>query len=107
MADDIVHLDDDNFDSTIASGVVLVDFSAEWCGPCKALAPVLDQVAQDVKGKAVVAKIDIDASQQTTSKFQVTSVPTLVLFKNGQETDRVVGLKGPEDLLAMINAAVE
>ncbi len=91
--ENITHLNDDNFKAGVASGITLVDFHAEWCGPCRMLAPVLSKVAQDVKGKAKIAKLDIDHAQQIASQYQVTSVPTLILFKSGMEVGRLVGLR--------------
>jgi thioredoxin 1 len=91
--ENIKKLTENNFGSEIASGVFLVDFYADWCGPCRMLAPVLDQVAQDVSGKATVAKIDIDQAQKITEDLQITSVPTLIVFKIGKEVKRIVGLR--------------
>lgn len=102
----IIELNDENFETTAGQGVCLVDFSADWCGPCRALAPILEQVATAVSGKASVAKIDIDASQRTTARFQVTSVPTLVLLKAGKEVNRVVGLRDANSLLKMVEGAL-
>jgi thioredoxin 1 len=86
-------LTEENFKTEVAKGITLVDFYADWCGPCRLLAPVLDQVAQDVQGKATVAKLDIDQAQQVTGELQITSVPTMILFKDGKECKRVVGLR--------------
>jgi thioredoxin 1 len=101
----IQHFTDDNFESEVKSGVTLVDFHANWCGPCRMLAPVLEQVAKDVKGKARVGKIDIDNEQKTAGKFQITSVPTMILFKNGKEVNRLVGLRNAESVKEFILSA--
>ena len=93
VGENIKKIDESNFESEIASGVTLVDFYADWCGPCRMLGPVLEQVSSDVKGKAVVAKIDIDQAQKVTEDLQITSVPTLILFKDGKEVKRIVGLR--------------
>jgi thioredoxin len=93
MSEDIKKLSEDTFHDEIAKGVVLVDFYADWCGPCRMMSPVLEQVAGQVKGKAVVAKLDIDHAQRVASSFQVTSIPTLILFKEGKEAGRLVGLR--------------
>jgi thioredoxin 1 len=92
-SENIKKLTQDSFNAEIANGVTLVDFYADWCGPCRMLAPVLEQVAQDVKGKATIAKLDIDQAQKVTAEFQITSVPTLILFKNGKEMKRIIGLR--------------
>ena len=108
MADSelITHLDDDNFENSIASGVVLVDFFAEWCGPCRMLGPILGDLAEKMKGQAKISKLDIDSAQKTTTNFQVTSVPTLILFKDGKEVDRVVGLRDADALEKMVTSAI-
>ncbi len=106
MIEGIQELTDSNFSSKIASGLMLVDFFAEWCGPCRMMSPVLEQVAKDVKGKASVGKIDIDAEQKTAAQFQVTSIPTLILFKDGKEVNRLVGLRDGETIKKFILAAI-
>ena len=93
-----------NFEEEIKEGVVLVDFYADWCGPCRMMTPVLEKVAQDVAGKAVIAKLDIDAAQKIASSFQVTSIPTLILFKGGKEVGRLVGLRDGETVKEFILA---
>ncbi|HEU5291867.1 MAG TPA: thioredoxin [Cyclobacteriaceae bacterium] len=85
-------LTDSNFDEVINSGKpVLVDFWAEWCGPCKMIGPVVEELAGDYDGKAVVAKLNVDENPQTTAKFGVRSIPTLLVFKGGQIVDKQVG----------------
>jgi thioredoxin 1 len=85
-------LTDANFDEVINSGKpVLVDFWAEWCGPCKMIGPVVEELAGDYDGKAVVAKLNVDENPQTTAKFGVRSIPTLLVFKGGQIVDKQVG----------------
>ena len=99
-----IHLNDENFQQEIASGVVLVDFYATWCGPCRMITPIMEQLAAKFNGKAKIAKLDIDQSQDVTASFQVTSVPTLILFVNGKETKRVVGVKDLEFLANLIES---
>lgn len=100
----IVYLNDDNYREGVAKGVTLVDFYADWCGPCKAIAPVIEELAQEMAGKASVAKLDIDKAQRATMEFEVTSIPTLILFKDGQEQKRVVGLKDKATLKKLIES---
>jgi thioredoxin 1 len=102
----IKKIDDATFHSTISDGVILVDFSAEWCGPCRMLEPVLDSLATELQGKVVIAQIDVDQAPKVTTSFQITSVPTLILFKQGKEANRIVGLKDLETLKKIILQAV-
>ena len=102
----IQQFNDNEFQNQVKSGVVLVDFHANWCGPCRTLAPVLDQVAKEMQGKAVIGKIDIDSEQKTAAQFQVTSVPTMVLFKDGKEVGRLVGLRTADAVKEFINSAM-
>jgi thioredoxin 1 len=102
----IKHLTDDNFKNEIAKGVTLVDFHADWCGPCRMLSPVLEQIAEEMKGRAAVAKVDIDAEQKTAGEFQISSVPTLILFKNGKEVSRLIGLRNAEAVKNFVLSAV-
>ena len=93
---------DATFDETINSATepVLVDFWAEWCGPCKAIAPVLDEIASENEGKLTIAKLNVDENPDIAMRFQVMSIPTLILFKDGQDVKRLVGAKGKRQLLA-------
>jgi len=93
MSEQIKKLTENGFEKEIEKGVFLVDFYADWCGPCRMLAPVLEKVAKDMDGQATVAKLDIDHAQRIASSFQVTSVPTMILFKDGKEVGRLVGLR--------------
>jgi thioredoxin 1 len=102
----IKYLNDENFDRSVASGVVLVDFYADWCGPCRMLSPVIEELAQEMGNKITVAKVDTDQAGNTAAKFEVTSIPTLILFKNGQVVKRVVGLKDLEALRKMVSEAL-
>ena len=102
--ENIKHLTDSSFEKEIKEGVTLVDFYADWCGPCRMLTPVLEKVAKEVRGKASIAKLDVDSAQRVASTFQVTSIPTLILFQNGKEVGRIVGLKDAETLKQFVLA---
>jgi thioredoxin 1 len=104
----VVHVTDDTFEAEVinADTPVLLDFWAEWCGPCKAIAPLLDQLADEYGGKVKVAKLDIDHSPNVPAKFGIRGIPTLIVFKDGKEVNRQVGA-GPKDLYAkMIDDAL-
>ncbi len=103
--DEFVQLiQDDQFAETVSNGVTLVDFYADWCGPCRMLGPVIHEVAEQLHGRARFIKIDVDASQKTAAQFQVMSIPTLVLIKNGQEVGRLVGLRDSKAIKQFIEA---
>ena len=96
----IVEVNDGNFEQVVlkADGPVVVDFSAEWCAPCKHLTPIVEKIAKDYDGKAIVAHVDVDNAQQTAVKFRVMSVPTVMFFKDGEVQDQSIGLV-PESVL--------
>lgn len=105
MSDKIIHLTDDSFNSDVlqAKGPVLVDFWAEWCGPCKMVAPILDEIANEFAGKLTVAKLNIDENQNTAPKFGIRGIPTLLLFKNGNVQATKVGALSKSQLVEFIN----
>ena len=93
MSNEPFHLTDANFEETIKNNkLVLVDFWAGWCGPCRALAPTIEELAKEYAGKILVAKLDVDENPKTAEKFQVYSIPTVILIKDCCEADRIVGL---------------
>lgn len=106
MAGNLNQLNDSNFQSSIAKGVTLVDFYATWCGPCRMIAPIVEQLSTQLHGKANIAKLDIDNAQQTTASLQITSVPTLIVFKDGKEVKRVVGVKDFDYLLNLVQSFI-
>lgn len=93
MANEPFHLTDKNFEETISKNkVAFIDFWASWCGPCRALAPTIVELAKEYSGKILIGKLDVDENPATAERFQVFSIPTMILFKDGKETERLVGL---------------
>ena len=103
----IKNLNAETFENEISGNVpVLVDFWAEWCAPCKALAPILDEVSDELAGKIVVTKVNLDENQDLAMKYSIRSIPTLLLFKNGELLDMQVGLPSKSDLVDWINSKI-
>jgi thioredoxin 1 len=103
----VSHVTDHDFQTEVEKeGLVLVDFWAPWCGPCKMLAPVLDELDQTAGDKVNIVKINVDENPETAGKFGVMSIPTMILFKNGAPVDKTVGLKSREALEALVNRHV-
>ena len=102
MGDQITHLSTATFDETVGSTeeAVLVDFWAEWCGPCKMIAPALEEIASEQSGRIRIAKLNVDDNPDTARRFDVMSIPTLILFKDGAPAKRLVGARGKGQLLA-------
>jgi thioredoxin 1 len=106
MGEHTTQLTDSTFDETIRGSTepVLVDFWAEWCGPCKMVAPILDEIASEQAGKLTVAKLDIDANPDAAMRFGVMSIPTMILFVDGEPKKTIVGAKGKGQLLEELGA---
>jgi len=107
-SDKVIHVTDGEFDSKVVGNDLpcLVDFWAPWCGPCKAIGPVIDELAEEFDGKIVIAKMNVDDNPATPGKFGIRAIPTLILFKGGQEVDKVTGAVGKAQLHELINKAL-
>jgi thioredoxin 1 len=101
-SDNVKTFTDSNFDQETKQGLVLVDFWAEWCGPCRRLAPTVDAVATAYEGRATVAKMNVDENPNVPGRFAIRGIPTLLLFKDGQLAETMVGLQSKEDIVATI-----
>ncbi|WP_028608330.1 thioredoxin [Paenibacillus harenae] len=98
-----VALTKDNFTKSIESGVSLVDFWAPWCGPCKMQLPIVEELSTELEGQAVIGKINVDEEPELASQFGVMSIPTLILFKDGQPVDKMVGVQSKDALKSKIS----
>ena len=108
MSENIVHTSDTGFEQDVlqADGPVLVDFWAEWCGPCKMIAPVLEEIADEYDGKLKVCKMDVDANTETATNYGIRGIPTLIVFNNGEKVGEKVGALSKSQLSAFIDSII-
>ena len=104
----VLHLDDSNFKTEVVDSkeLVLVDFWAEWCGPCKMVAPVIEEISREYKGKVKVVKLNVEEGTNTATNFGIMSIPTLMLFKNGAVVKQIVGVVSKSDLKSTIDSNI-
>ena len=105
----VIHLTDQNFQEKVveSSGIVLVDFWAPWCAPCRMLGPLLEKLGQELKGRAQIAKLNVDENPQTASQFGIMSIPNLILFKDGQKVEQLIGLQTKETIKEKIKGVLK
>ena len=103
-----IELNDANFDAMVLKNElpVLVDFWAPWCGPCRAVAPIIDEISKEFEGKVAVAKLNVDEAQTAPSRFGIRAIPTLIVFKDGEVVEQVTGAVSKENIVEMINKAL-
>jgi thioredoxin 1 len=108
MNDSLVHIQDAEFETKVLNSdlPVLVDFGAPWCGPCRMIAPIFEELSQEYDGRVVFAKMDTDENPVTPTQYRIMSIPTLMLFKDGQVADTIIGLRPKEVLKALLDKAL-
>lgn len=102
----VVHISDKDFNAQIADGLTFVDFWAPWCGPCKMLGPVIDELSQEFDGKIKIAKLNVDENQETAQKYGIMSIPTMILFENGKPVEKVQGFHPKQALHEYLSSKI-
>lgn len=105
---EVIRLNNDNFNKEAVNTdkVVLIDFYADWCGPCKMMSPIIDKIAEELDGNVKICKLNVDEAQDMAMKYNVMSIPTLIIFKNGSVVDTIVGLRSKEEILETLKGAM-
>ena len=100
----VLNVTSENYENEVLKSdkKVLIDFYADWCGPCKMMSPIIDEIAKEINGKAKVGKINVDENQELAMEYQVMSIPTIIIFKDGEESKRLVGLRDKKEILSEI-----
>ena len=106
-SDKVKTFTDSNFDQEVKTGVVLIDFWAEWCGPCRRLAPTVDALASEYDGRATVAKMNVDENPNIPGRFMIRGIPTMLIFKNGELADQIVGLAAKEEIAKKLDLQLD
>ena len=106
-SDKVKTFTDSNFDQEVKTGVVLIDFWAEWCGPCRRLAPTVDALATEYDGRATVAKMNVDENPNIPGRFMIRGIPTMLIFKNGELADQIVGLAAKEEIAKKLDLQLD
>lgn len=99
----VLELNDNNFEQETKEGLAIVDFWAPWCGPCRMQGPIIEQLAEELSGKVIVAKVNVDEATQTAQQFRIMSIPTLMIKKDGQVVETLIGLHNKEQLIQALN----
>ena len=107
MAKGILELTEGNFRQEVNSGITLVDFWAGWCAPCRMIAPVIEELAEELSGRIKIAKVDVDSNQNVASELGIVSIPTLIFFKDGKEVERITGVVPKEQIKDRIDEIIE
>ena len=103
ITDNVYQLTDQDFDQFTARGIVLVDFWAVWCGPCRLQSPIIDEIAQEIGQKAIIAKVNVDEAKITSARYRIQYIPTIIIFKDGNPVARFTGVQDKETLITAIN----
>jgi thioredoxin 1 len=106
-SDKVKTFTDSNFDEEVKTGVVLIDFWAEWCGPCRRLGPTVDALATEYDGRATVAKMNVDENPNVPGRFMIRGIPTMLIFKNGELADQIVGLAAKEEIAKKLDLQLD